>query len=65
MHLGSADDLPVERRLVFFLKSRVPANFPRDEKVEVAAADGSFSTVLVAGRRQPDAGGREDRDGHG
>ena len=37
---------PSRDRLVFFLKSRVPANFPRNEKVEVAAADGSFSTVL-------------------
>jgi hypothetical protein len=46
VHLGSPDDLPVEDRLVFFLKSRVPANFPRNEKVEVAAADGSFRTVL-------------------
>ena len=46
VHLGSPDDLPVDNRLVFFLKSSVPANFPRDEKVEVAAADGSFRTVL-------------------
>ena len=44
--LGSAEDLPVAGRLVFFLKSDVPANFPRDEKVEVAAEDGSFHTVL-------------------
>jgi hypothetical protein len=46
VHLGSADDLPVDRRLVFFLRSKVPVEFPRDEKVEVAAADGSFHTVL-------------------
>jgi len=46
VHLGSADDLPIEGRLVFFLKSRTPANFPRSEKVEVAAEDGSFTTVL-------------------
>src|SRR5579862_1247424 len=44
--LGSTDDLPVERRLVFFLKSKTPANFPRTEKVEIAAVDGSFHTVL-------------------
>ena len=43
---AALDDLPVDNRLVFFLKSRVPANFPRDEKVEVAAVDGSFRTVL-------------------
>jgi hypothetical protein len=46
VHLGSPDDLPVEGRLLFFLKSRVPANFPRDQKVEVAAEDGSFHTLL-------------------
>jgi hypothetical protein len=47
VHLGSADDLPVERRLVFFLRSSVPENFPRDEKVEVAAVDGSFRAMLA------------------
>jgi len=46
VHLGSPDDLPVERRLVFFLRSKEPENFARDEKIEVSAADGSFSTVL-------------------
>jgi hypothetical protein len=46
VHLGSPDDFPVDRRLVFFLKSKTPAHFPRDEKVEVAAVDGSFNTVL-------------------
>jgi len=47
VQLGSPDDLPVERRLVFFLRTSVPPRFPRGEKVEVAAADGSFSTVLT------------------
>ncbi len=46
VQLGSPDDLPVDARLVFFLKSNVPAAFPRDEKVEVAAADTSFHTLL-------------------
>jgi len=46
VQLGKPDDLPVEGRLVFFLKSRVPVNFPRDEKVEVAAVDGSFRVLL-------------------
>lgn len=46
VHLGSPNDLPVERRLVFFLKSKTPSSFPRDEKVEVAAADNSFRTTL-------------------
>ena len=47
VHLGSPDDLPVDRRLVFFLRSTVPAAFSRDEQVEVAAVDGSFRTVLA------------------
>ena len=46
VQFGSPDDLPVGRRLVFFLKSKVPSNFPRDEKVEVSATDGSFHTSL-------------------
>jgi hypothetical protein len=46
VHLGSPDDFPVERRLVFFLKSKSPETFPRDQKVEVAAADNSFHTTL-------------------
>ena len=46
VHLGSPNDFPVGRRLVFFLKSKTPANFPRDEKVEVAATDDSFHTTL-------------------
>jgi hypothetical protein len=31
---------------VFFMKSVVPQTFPRNQNVEVAAADGSFKTVL-------------------
>ena len=46
VRLGSSDDLPVERRLVFFLKSKKPVNFPRDQKIEVAAVDDSFHTEL-------------------
>ena len=46
VEFGSPDDLPVDGRLVFFLKSSLPAEFPRDERVEVAAADSSFHTML-------------------
>jgi cell division septation protein DedD len=46
VQLGSPDDLPLDGRLVFFLKSTVPGKFARDEKVELAAADGSFNTEL-------------------
>ena len=44
--LGSPDDLPVQGRLVFFLKSTIPSEFSRNEKVEVASADSSFDTTL-------------------
>jgi hypothetical protein len=50
------DDLPLQRKLVFFLKSRVPAAFPRTEKVEIAATDGSFSTTLSLADRSGDGG---------
>ncbi|HEY1766083.1 MAG TPA: hypothetical protein VGG26_00415 [Terracidiphilus sp.] len=46
VQFGSPDDLPVDERLVFFLKSSSPAYFPRSEKVEVAASDSSFQTTL-------------------
>ena len=46
VQFGSPDDLPVDGRLVFFLKSTSPTSFPRTEKVEVAAADSSFHTLL-------------------
>ncbi|HUV69553.1 MAG TPA: hypothetical protein VMW15_07815 [Terracidiphilus sp.] len=46
VQLGSPDDLPLDGRLVFFLKSTVPAKFPRSEKVDLAATDGGFSTEL-------------------
>jgi hypothetical protein len=46
VEFSSSDDLPVGGRLVFFLKSVSPQAFPRDEKVEVAAADSSFHTML-------------------
>jgi hypothetical protein len=47
VQLGSPDDLPVEGRLVFFLQSKVPQNFSRDEKVEVAGEDTNFDTTLT------------------
>jgi len=43
---GSSDDLPITGKLVFFLKSLVPQKFPRNQDIEVAAADGSFKTML-------------------
>jgi hypothetical protein len=46
IRLANADDLPQGARLSFFLKTEIPPTFPRDEKIEVAAADESFHTDL-------------------
>jgi len=46
VHFGSADDLPLAGKFVFFVKSLVPQKFPRNQDVEVAAEDGSFRTML-------------------
>ncbi len=47
VQLGSPDDLPVDGRLVFFLQSKVPQTFSRNEKIEVAGEDTSFDTTLT------------------
>ncbi len=46
VHLGSPDDLPRRSAAGLLPQVRVPVNFPRNEKVEVAAEDSSFRTVL-------------------
>jgi hypothetical protein len=46
VQLGSADDLLLSGKFVFFLKSLAPQKFPRNQDVEIAAVDGSFRTVL-------------------
>ncbi len=46
IQLGNENDLPQYGRLTFFLKSAAPAEFPRDEKIEVAAVNGGFDTLL-------------------
>jgi len=46
VQFGSSNDLPVDGRLVFFVKSTTPAAFPRNEKLELAAVDSSFDTML-------------------
>ena len=47
VHLGSPNDLPVERQTGVLLEVEDAGEFPRDEKVEVAAADNSFHTTLT------------------
>jgi hypothetical protein len=44
--LGNTDDLPQDGQISFFLKTEVPATFPRTEKVEVATDDGSANASL-------------------
>jgi len=46
IHLRNQDELPLDGRLVFVLKSQVPTAFPRNEKIEVATADNSSSIML-------------------
>ncbi|MHB1937773.1 MAG: hypothetical protein ACYCOR_14460 [Acidobacteriaceae bacterium] len=46
IRLGNGNDLPQYGHLNFFLKSVAPQQFPRDETVEVGAADGGFVTTL-------------------
>lgn len=46
IHLGNDEDLPQYGRMTFFLKSVAPPEFPRDEKIEVAAVNGGFDTKL-------------------
>ena len=44
VQLGSQDELPDHAKLTFFVQA--PVAFPRDQKIEVASNDESFSTVL-------------------
>ncbi|MDP9161651.1 MAG: hypothetical protein M3O09_15640 [Acidobacteriota bacterium] len=46
IRLGSENELSQDDKLSFFLKSEIPSFFPRNEKIEVAAADESFHVLL-------------------
>lgn len=46
IHLGNQDDLPQDGQMSFFLKTEVPATFPRDEKIEVATDDDSTAATF-------------------
>jgi hypothetical protein len=47
IRLENQDDLPQDGRLSFVLKTEIPDMFPRTEKIEVAAGDGSFNILLA------------------
>ena len=46
IRLASEDELPQGAQLTFALHAHVPAMFSRDDRIEVATLDGSWSTVL-------------------
>jgi hypothetical protein len=47
IHLGGEEDLPVDGRLHFRLRSDVPAIFAPAEKIEVASVDGFYRAELT------------------
>lgn len=47
MHLGNSKELPQDGSVVFALKSEVPTDFPRAEKIEVATTDDSSDALLT------------------
>jgi hypothetical protein len=46
IRLGSPDELPADSKLAFSLRAETPAVFSRDEQIEVATEDGTFSVML-------------------
>ena len=46
VRLENPEDLPQDGHLVFSLHTEIPETFPRAEKIEVAAADNSFTVLL-------------------
>lgn len=44
--LTGSDQLPQDARLLFSVRAQTPARFGRDQVIDVAAADDSFSTTL-------------------
>jgi hypothetical protein len=49
IQLGNQDELPQDAQLTFSLRAQSPASFSRDQSIEVATADESFSTSLTLG----------------
>ncbi|MGH8295569.1 MAG: hypothetical protein ACRETZ_08745, partial [Steroidobacteraceae bacterium] len=46
IQLANDDELPQRARLRFSIRARSPASFERGEMIEIATADGSYSTTL-------------------
>ena len=49
IQLANQEELPLDARLSFSLRAQVPASFSRDQAIEVATTDESFSTTLNLG----------------
>ncbi|HUI41541.1 MAG TPA: hypothetical protein VL523_06200 [Terriglobia bacterium] len=49
IHLGNSDELPQDGQLSFVVKTQLPAEFPRSEKIEVSTVDGSSDAMLTVG----------------
>jgi hypothetical protein len=49
IQLANQTELPLEARLSFSLRAQSPSAFTREEKLEIATADGSFSVLLGVG----------------
>jgi hypothetical protein len=47
IQLSDQNELPQNSTLLFSLKAQTPPRFSRDEKIEVATVDGSYSTMLT------------------
>lgn len=47
IQLSDNNELPQNATLLFSLKAQTPPRFSREEKIEVATADGSYSTLLT------------------
>jgi hypothetical protein len=49
IELANQDEIPQNSKLVFSIKAQSPATFTREDKVEVATGDDSYSSVLNMG----------------
>lgn len=49
IRLAAADELPPDAKLAFSVRTEWPARFQKDELVEVATVDGSYTTQLSLG----------------
>ena len=49
IELANQDEVPQNAKLVFSIKAQAPPTFTREDKIEVATGDDSYSTVLTMG----------------